>query len=329
MTGGLAEAVCDRALKPGEAPDWVHLFPPGQIVGRDGREFDLADPGAVVLAFEGNGADLPIDYGHQNDAPAAKLAGPVRAAGWIKELAARPDGLWGRVEWTAAAREMIGNREYRYLSPSFYYERATKAITRLKGAGLVHSPNFHLKALAAEERGGSEADGFRHDLAQAMGLPPETEAAELLAALRRILEVMRNAAGAKSPLEATAEELVAAVAVPDPAKFVPVATVQAMLKERNEGAATASKERAERKVAEAMQRGHLTPAMRDWALALCASDEASFDAFLSKSAAPYAHLSRRTVAAAAPPERSLGSNRDPDTLAICAQLGLAPERLEA
>lgn len=36
-----------------------------------------------------------------------------------------------------------------------------------------------------------------------------------------------------------------------------------------------------------MRKGHLTPAMRGWAIALCMSDPGSFDAFVSRSSAPY------------------------------------------
>lgn len=116
---GLATAILDRALPAGPsdkgAPEWVHLLPTGFMKGRDGRSYDLADPGGLILAFQANGIDLPVDFEHQNDKPEARLKGPVPAAGWIKELQIREGGIWGRVEWTASAAEMIGAREYRYL----------------------------------------------------------------------------------------------------------------------------------------------------------------------------------------------------------------------
>ena len=80
-SGTLVLARCDRAFAPdGGAPAWVHLFPEGKMIGRDGRIFDLADPGALVLAFQSSGVDLPIDCEHQNDLPEAKLHGPVGLA---------------------------------------------------------------------------------------------------------------------------------------------------------------------------------------------------------------------------------------------------------
>jgi phage I-like protein len=73
----------------GGAPEWVHLFRVGKMKGRDGREFELADAPALVLTFQSQAVDLPVDFEHQNDRPEAKLNGPVPAAGWIKELKVR------------------------------------------------------------------------------------------------------------------------------------------------------------------------------------------------------------------------------------------------
>ena len=62
MMNALQSAICDRAVDVGgAAPEWVHLLPDGKMTGRDGREFDLVDPAALVLAFQSRGVDLPID----------------------------------------------------------------------------------------------------------------------------------------------------------------------------------------------------------------------------------------------------------------------------
>ena len=206
MMSGLSLATCDLALPPGHAPEWVHLFPgDGEVKGRDGRAWQLLDPAALVLAFQSAGIDLPVDYEHQNDTPEAKLNGPVPAAGWIKELRADDGGVWGRVEWTATAAELIGRKEYRYLSPSFLFHPQTRQIVRLKGAGLVHNPNLHLTALASQEDAmipqkptdkpaaktaakpdqgqPMDAAGFAAMIAELLGLPPETPPDQLLAKL--------------------------------------------------------------------------------------------------------------------------------------------------
>ena len=315
----LALATCDLALPPGRAPEWVHLFPGhGEIKGRDGRAWQLIDPAALVLAFQSARIDLPVDYEHQNDKEETKLNGPVPAAGWIKELRSDAGGVWGRVEWTATASEMIGRKAYRYISPSFLYHPETRQIVKLKGAGLVHNPNLHLTALASQEadmipektKAKPGADvmtdnaAFAAMVAEMLGLPPETPPAERFAKLKEKLGTD-----------------------PDPAKFVPVATVQAMLAERNLSLATASEERAAEKVNHALRSGHISPALKDWAVALCRSDEAGFDRFLASSAPACSALLRPSHASALPgPSRQdrAGSERAD---AICSQPGLKPGSL--
>ncbi len=45
------------------------------------------------------------------------------ARGWIVELQARDDGIWGRVEWTGAGRALIEDRAYRGISPNLLVDR--------------------------------------------------------------------------------------------------------------------------------------------------------------------------------------------------------------
>lgn len=44
------------------------------------------------------------------------------------------------VEWTAQAKQFIKNREYRYISPVFGYNKQTGEITVLQHAALVNHP---------------------------------------------------------------------------------------------------------------------------------------------------------------------------------------------
>ena len=76
---------------------------------------------------------MPVDYDHQNDKPDPGRSGPVPAAGWIKELEVATNSLWGRVVWTARASELISAKEYRYISPAFYYQK-DGTINRFIGA---------------------------------------------------------------------------------------------------------------------------------------------------------------------------------------------------
>ena len=154
----------------------------------------------------------------------------------------------------------------------------------------------------------SSEPGIAAQLAKLLKLPPETPPEELIAALE---EALKKLAEAK----------------PDPAKYVPAEAVAEMLRERNLALATMSEGRASGKVADALRRGFITPAMREWAMALCQSDEASFDRFLSSAVPAFAHLTKPSRAAALPP----GTARSPLTAtlanAVCEQLGLPPGAL--
>lgn len=310
----LAVATCDRALPAeGSAAQWVHLFPEGQMTGRDGRVFDLADPTALVLAFQASGIDLPVDYEHQNDVPEAKLHGPVPAAGWIKELRVHAGGLWGRVEWTVTAAEMIGRKEYRYLSPSFLYHPETRQIIRLKGAGLVHNPNLHLTALASQD--------------PAMQSKPSNPNASAAPLMQRLIELLGLAPDATEAMLIEAlNKLLMERAKPDPKDYMPVAAVQAMMRERGEERAVFAMGRAQEKVEDAVRQGYISPAMRPWALELCRSNETAFDSFLVTSGPIFGHLLKPSGMAG--PLPASNSVHESDTAAaICAQLGLKPGAL--
>ena len=120
-------------------------------------------------------------------------------------------------------------------------------------------------------------------------------------------------------------------AAPDPARFVPIEAVAEMLADRRLERATAAEGRAIEKVNVASRAGYITPAMREWALALCKSDESAFDTFCQKSGPAFAHLSRpsltgRPASATGAEGRDAAYGSDAEA-AICAQLGLKPGRL--
>lgn len=305
--------------KEGAVPDWVHLLPVGPDVrGADGRAWVLPDT-AAVIARSMTGVDLPIDYEHQNDDKAERVGnGPVPAAGWVKELAAREDGVWGRVEWTARARDLILAKEYRYLSPVFTFDKATQSIHAIKGAGLVHNPNLRLVALASVQ--GDEGQN---------GLDRPSRSLPDGAAEKALLMAFAEAVGL--PAEATEEEVLQAVRdLKDPAKYMPAEPVKALLRERAEGLATLAEERAQAKVDDAIERAFISPGMRDWALGLCRSDPASFDRFVASTPNMFAGIRKLQIS----DERVLaqnagGAGRETDraTAEIAANLGISTDKL--
>ncbi len=276
-----------------------------KTTARDGRRFNLSDPDTVVQVFNKEAVDLPIDYEHQMDSATADRSGPVPAAGWIKELKTEETGLWGRVEWTDLARELITSKAYRYLSPSFLHTKKGNIVTRLKGAGLVHRPALHLNALASRE---DAMDGeLVTRLISVLGLDDDADEADIVSAVEDLVE---NGAEA------------------DPSKYVPIEAVQDLISDRISSQASRSEEQAQAKVDEALSKGFITPAMKDWAKALCQRDEASFDAFISKSVPAYASLFSPVRPSGPPPTINTPLAQSPEAASVCSQLGLSPEALK-
>ena len=305
MTG--RTAICEAVELPAKtAPDWVHLLPVGAVNGRDGRRWRLDDP-AQLIARSAKGGDLPIDYDHESEKPKSH-GGPLPAAGWIKSLQTRTDGIWGKVEWTGRAAEMIANREYRFLSPVLHYHPTTGQVLRLIGAGLVHRPNLALTALSEQE--------------MTMPDPLEDAATADLSRIATALGLNETADGD------TILTAINAQTAPDPARYVPIEAVADLLKQRNSAASDNAARAADAKVQQAMNSGYLTPAMRDWAVALCTQDEARFDSFIATSTPAYAHLRRPSRLHDVGHEAQGRRPASADERAICEQLGLTPTDLK-
>ncbi|MCX7559111.1 hypothetical protein OS190_05985 [Sulfitobacter sp. F26204] len=297
-----------------DAPEWVHLLPAVRAQGRDGRAWTVSNPQGIVDTFNARGTDLPIDYEHQSETQSEKRSGPVPAAGWIKELQARADGIWGRVDWTAKARELIAQKAYRYLSPVLMHRPGETEVRWLNGAGLVHHPNLTLTALASEDftmdknTPGTKPDDMTltQRIIKMLGLSDTASDDEIAQALDKALDAM-----------------------PDPEKYVPIEAMKSAMDDRNEQASAQAEANAQAKVQAALAEGHITPAMVNWATALCTQNPASFDAFIGQSPAKFGHLTKATNTSGLPPSNAsaLTVERKDDAAMICRQLGLEESAL--
>lgn len=212
----LVAQLCATAVNA-DAPEFVHLMPVGAIKGRDGRAWTLSDPQRIVDAFNARGTDLPIDFEHQSETLKDTHAGPVPAAGWIKALEARPDGIWGRVEWTAQARDLIAAKAYRYLSPVMMHYPQDTEVQWLKSAGLVHHPALTLTALASEEYPMETNEPGTRDAPMPL--------------VQRLKKMLRLPDTATEDQVADALEE-ALSALPDPGKYVPIEAMQSVMDDR-------------------------------------------------------------------------------------------------
>ena len=275
-------------------------MPLGAFQGRDGRSWTLDTPQHLIDQFRVRKIDLPIDYEHQADDPERAKNGPIPAAGWITDLELRANGIWGHVRWTDTVANMIQDREYRFLSPTFKYTPVTRKVMALSGAGLVHKPNLHLTALASEESTMPDQDENLSAIAKALGLPAQSDQSEILTAINT-------------------------QSSPDPAKFVPIEAVRDLMTDRNTKVAMAREGDVAATVNDALSKGFITPGMRDWATALCRQDPESFAAFTTAAPPAFAHLFD-TVEKPSMKDQGSGIHDDAE-LAICKQLDLEPGTL--
>lgn len=183
-------------------PEWVHLLPSGDgaITTFDGRgPYRVENAATVIAASLADPRGMPIDENHATDLSAPK-GGRALAFGWIKELQARADGIWGRVDWTAAGAKLLADRAYRGISPVFLHNE-DGVVRRILRAALTNTPNLQgLTALNAETEMNLHAR-----LAEKLGKPAETPEDDLLAAV--------PAPAATTALQSTLSEIGAALGV--------------------------------------------------------------------------------------------------------------------
>ncbi len=351
-----AIAVCTTMLGR-EPPEWVQLLPLGEIRPReaDGRApWRLRDAQKVVAASAA-GIDLVIDYEHQTDY-APKNGQPAPAAGWIKELAVRADGIWGRVEWTERAAAHIRAGEYRYISPVFTHDRTTREVRQIVHAALTNDPAIDvLKAVARKDDNmdyeeflallraalGSKADADADavvaqcktlasvstaltGIRKALGLKDDAPAAEVEAAAARVAGVAGKAlaglglaAGADG---AAVETALAKRANHDPAQFVSKAEYDALQLQVAGLTGERATEKATAKVDAAVKAGKITPAQRDWAIDYATRQPDEFDRHMEKAPVIVAPGTSQPAAKPQP-----GAALTEDEKAICRLTGVSED----
>ncbi len=310
----------------GTAGAWQLLVPAGKFQPRDGRgpydaggRAEMAAIVAATAAYRG-ATEMVVDYDHQSLFGVKDgVGGTARAAGWVKALDVRDDGIWGRIEWTAAAAAAIKAGEYRYLSP-VPAVRPDGRVAAILSIALTNVPALDLEAVAASAvfppltttegkpmdkilKALGLAEGAGEDaaiaainalstsvaaIAVAAGLKPEAKAAEIqTAAVAALAERSRIAKAAGLAADATSDAIVAAMTAgagaPDPTKWVPIAAVTELQGQVKALREERTGDKATEAVALAIKEGKLTPALEGWGLDLFKKDHAAFEAFVGKA----------------------------------------------
>lgn len=198
----------------GTVPEWVQLTPVlnGEIATFDGRgPYQLKDAQAVIAASLAYERGILIDESHATDL-AAPTGREAPARGWIKEMQARPDGIWGRVEWTKAGRELVADRAYRGISPVMTLNPDKKTVRMIPRASLVNLPNLRgMNALHQEQTMGPMAK-----LAAALGLAEDASEDAILAAIKALKD--KKPEGEAPALQSALSEIGVALGVEGSAK---------------------------------------------------------------------------------------------------------------
>lgn len=130
----------------GDAPTWVKVAPRGAVTTRDGRSYRF-DPETLASRFAADGIDIPVDLDH-GIARKTLFGERADAVGWVKELQARLDGLYARVDWLATGLAVLASRTHRFISPTFRHDDAGTA-TWLHSIALVAAPALSMPAVAS------------------------------------------------------------------------------------------------------------------------------------------------------------------------------------
>jgi phage I-like protein len=196
--------MAEQALPPdGAAPDWIHLIPTtkGAVATADQRgPYHVTDAQRIIAASFAHTDALEIDINHSTFT-AAPQGQRSDAVGWIDQMEAREDGIWGHVQWNAEGARLVKRRAYRRISPVVIHDEA-KNILRIANASLVNRPNF--RGLAALNQENPMA--LMERLAEVLGLGADATEDQVVSAVNsaKAPKVATAAAQAAQPEELTA-----------------------------------------------------------------------------------------------------------------------------
>lgn len=349
---GIGIAVCSLVLNDaGE----LQLTPAGTFAGIDGRPADApswfidAEIAANVIAFNSSRQiSLVLDYEHQT-LHKEKNGQPAPAAGWFKgaDLVWRDgEGLFARVDLTQRAKEFISSDEYKYVSPVFFYEKGTGKVLGIHSAALTNTPNIDGMAELAIAASSAELEQLTNQqelhmnikellerIRYLLNLPalatPEEIADELQKAVDLVkgssaAEVAANTLGVVGVMQAQGVQIAAlSAAVPDPAKYAPVETMQALQAELGTLKAANQQREVDGVVVAALTAGKILPAQEKWARELGMSNLAALNQYV-ETAQPIDALTG-TQTKGIKPEGQAEGELSESQLAMCTATGVSPE----
>jgi len=336
-------------------PSGTFHAPRGAAVGAGPWNLTAEAAQEIIRLAAARSTDIAIDYEHQT-LYAEQNGKPAPASGWVdpRSLEFREDGLYGKVNWTAAARAAIEPGpngeppEYLYLSPVFPYD-ANGVPLDLLHLALTNTPAIDEGAaqLAAARMAiahdvtddAQEIDTVkREQLIATLGLATDATDEQIdtaiaaLKAAKADAEAFRTALGAKDdakPAEAVAALKASSAAAPvDMTQFVPVAVYQETTQQLAALKANGNTAELDALIKQGLDDGRIPgEATADW---LREQGLAACKAHLE--GAPSIAALKTTQTQGKPPEgiETKGDGKLNETeLAVCKAMGLTPEQYRA
>lgn len=148
-----------------------------------------------VLNKSGGRLGLPVDVDHRPE-----KEGNTEAAGWLTHLTSSANGteLWATVEWNDLGIELVQNRRYAYISPSYvanYKDETGKEYgTALLGVALTNRPFLSMATVSLSRLHTTESYtpnemAISKELATALGIAEDADDAVVLA---RVTELTKE-----------------------------------------------------------------------------------------------------------------------------------------
>lgn len=150
------EAIVTETIDNGVIEN-VHISPIGEFIGSDAEgkpmpetiDKDSLEALAEKLNADGNEVLCDVDHGASREG----VDKDTKAAGWFTKFIVDPlKGLFARLKLTRHGKELLENREYRYISPTFTLDENGKPV-ELHTASLTNRPAFagHIDPILNQE----------------------------------------------------------------------------------------------------------------------------------------------------------------------------------
>lgn len=299
------------ASATGTPEGYFLVFPEGETRSGDGSgrphecdswKLNASNGHTLATLLNARPIDMVIDYEHQT-LYTEKNGQPAPAAGWLAAGQfeyVEGVGLCNRApSWTTKATQAIGGHEYRYKSPVIAYDTDGN-VTNVMNVAITNQPALltldELTALSAKFTPKKDQDKSMKPLLAyviaALGLAATTTEDEAVTALSAQVDDFKTKAtdakvtiDAEKPLAALSS-VFTNVADPDPAKYVPVATMNETVAALNAQITTLQGNQVDPNaelLTAALSDGRLLPAQESWAKSYAASDPAGFKTYLDNA----------------------------------------------